>query len=223
MFADWLKSALKTTGLSQAELAARLTATLGRSIDRSAVNKMALGKREMAADELLAIAKITNLSPPGLSESVRPIELPFVGLPIIGSIQAGAWLDTAMIDPSSEPEMLQVLPDKRFPRARQYVLLVVGNSMDIEYPDGSYVTCVDYADSGLSPREGMIVHIERHEAGGQRVEITLKQLHQSAGHWQLVPRSSDPKWKPIQLNGSHGESDVIIRGVVTGGWRRTEL
>jgi phage repressor protein C with HTH and peptisase S24 domain len=64
MFTDWLKQALKDSGMGQAELARRLTAQLGRSIDRAAVNKMASGKRSISADELVSIASILKVDAP---------------------------------------------------------------------------------------------------------------------------------------------------------------
>lgn len=223
MLEGWLRNALTASGLNQTELATRLTSRLGRQIDRSAVNKMVTGKRAIAADEMLAISEITGIPAPGANDGAIRIELPISGLPVLGAIQAGAWLDTAMIDPDSEPEIMQVLPDKRFPRAAQYVLWVRGNSMDLDWPDGSYVTCVDFAASGLALKEGMTVHVERHQAGGQLVEITLKAVKLQGGKFWLCPRSTDPKWKPVPLDGRNGESEVVVRGVVTGGWRTNPL
>jgi SOS-response transcriptional repressor LexA len=206
MLDGWLRNALTTSGLNQTELASRLN-----------------GKRAIAADEMLAISEITSVHAPDSRDGAIQVELPGDGLPILGSIQAGAWLDTAMIDPDSEPEIMQVNPDRRFPRAAQYVLWVRGNSMDLDWPDGSYVTCVDFAASGLALKEGLTVHVERHQAGGQLVEITLKVLRLQGGKFWLHPRSSDPKWKPVPLDGRNGESEVIVRGVVTGGWKTNPL
>jgi SOS-response transcriptional repressor LexA len=217
MLAEWLNQVLAETGISKTELAKRLTQRLGRSIDRSAVSKMSTGIRSISADELMAIEEITGRTAPGRHDGVKVIEPPLAGLPVLGTIQAGAWLDTTLIDPIYEPEMLQVIPDKRFPLASQYVLLVVGDSMDLEYPDGSYVTCVDFAESGLSLREGMIVHVERREAGGQRAEITLKQVERNGRGFYLVPRSNNPRWQPIELAGD-ADTSVVVRGIVTGGW-----
>jgi len=219
MLDGWLRNALKSSGLNQTELAQRLTKQLGRQIDRSAVSKMATGKRAIAGDEMLAIAEITSIRAPEPEDGVIQVELPGDGLPILGAIQAGAWLDTAMIDPASEPETMQVQPDKRFPRAAQYVLWVRGDSMDLDWPEGSYVTCVDFAASGLALKEGQTVHVERRQAEGQLVEITLKMVKVQGGKLWLVPRSSNLKWKPIPLDGRNGESEVVVRGVVTGGWR----
>lgn len=220
MLVKWLEQALRESGLSQSELAARLTQRLGRAIDRSAVNKMVNGRRKVSGDEMLAIGNITGVPAPEIRVQPIEIELPLDGLPVLGTIQAGAWLDTSLVDPAAEPEMLQVIPDARFPRARQYALRVVGDSMDLDYPDGSYVTCVDYAESGLSVREGMTVHVERHEADGQRVELTLKRVGSDKHGLILVPRSTNSSHKPIRPNG---DDTVIIRGVVTGGWRRDPI
>jgi len=154
-------------------------------------------------------------------QGVVPAEIEVAGLPVLGNIQAGHWLETAFIDNEGEPEMLPVARDSRFPRARQYALRVVGDSMSLDYPDGSYVTCVDYAESGLKIADGMVVHVERHRAHGQMVEITLKQVVQKGRGFMLVPRSSNPAHQPIAFTGH--EDDIIVRGVVTGGWRRTNI
>src|SRR5688572_5046381 len=134
-------------------------------------------------------------------QGVIPAEIEVAGLPILGEIRAGTWLETSFIDSEGEPEMLAVARDPRFPRARQYALRVVGNSMDLDYPDGSYVTCVDFAESGLSIKEGLIVHVERRRNAGQLVEITLKAVERRASTWWLVPHSSDPIHQPITFKG----------------------
>lgn len=154
-------------------------------------------------------------------QGVVPAEVEVAGLPIMGNIQAGHWLETSFIDTEGEPEMLPVARDSRFPRARQYALRVIGDSMDIDYPDGSYVTCVDFAESGLAIKVGMIVHVERQRSHGQMVEITLKEVSSKGGAFLLIPRSSNPIHQPIKFTGR--EDDVIVRGVVTGGWRQASI
>lgn len=141
-----------------------------------------------------------------------------VGLPLLGNIQAGAWVEASHAQEEAEGEMTQGVRDPRFPHARQYALQVVGDSMDLEYPDGSVVTCVSFADSGLALVEGMIVHVERYRAGGQLVETTLKQVRRRNGQIHLVPRSSNPKWQPFTLNGDDPDAEVVCKGVVLGGW-----
>ncbi len=154
-------------------------------------------------------------------QGVVPMETEVAGLPVLGSIQAGHWLETSFIDIEGEPELLPVARDSRFPRARQYALRVVGDSMSLDYPDGSYVTCVDFAESGLRIAEGMTVHVERHRAHGQMVEITLKMVARNGKGFMLVPRSNNPIHQPIAFTGK--EDDIIVKGVVTGGWRQAPI
>lgn len=147
-----------------------------------------------------------------------PYDVELEGLPLLGNIQAGAWVEAAEASEGAGVEMVQVVRDPRFPHARQYALRVVGDSMDLEYPDGSVVTCVSFGDSGLALAEGMIVHVERHRAGGQLVEITLKQVQRRNGQIILAPRSSNPKHQALTLDSKDGDNEVVCRGVVLGGW-----
>jgi hypothetical protein len=59
MFAGWVRAAIAKFG-TQAELSRRLSALLKREIHAAAVNKLASGKRALAADEMLAIAQIAD-------------------------------------------------------------------------------------------------------------------------------------------------------------------
>lgn len=150
-----------------------------------------------------------------------PYEIEVAGLPLLGSIQAGHWVETTNTDWGT-PEMVPVVRDPRFPHATQYCLRVVGDSMDLDYPEGSIVTCVSFADSGLRLGEGMIVHVERQRDAGQLVEITLKAVERRGTSLVLVPHSSNSNHRPIKLNGEPG-TDVIAKGVVLGGWSPRKL
>lgn len=93
--------------------------------------------------------------------------------------------------------------------------------MDQLFPEGCYVTCVDFPDSGLDLKDGMIVHVER--ISGHLVEITLKAIERRNGRIALVPRSSDPKWQPYFLDKSPEGSEITVRGVVTGKYEPFEF
>lgn len=147
-----------------------------------------------------------------------PIDV--TGLPVAGIIQAGTWLDLSLVDEDFEQEVIPVAADPRFPHARQYSLKVLGDSMDLEYPDGSYVSCVEYFSSGLGMKLGLTVHVERHN--GPLVEATLKVIEMVDGKMMLSPRSSNPKHKPLALEGDGG-TEIKICGVVTGSYRRSVI
>lgn len=71
MLSEWLQKALEASDVSQSDLARQLTESLGRSIDRAAVNKMVKGSRSIAGDELLEIERITGFEAP--KEIVVPL------------------------------------------------------------------------------------------------------------------------------------------------------
>lgn len=178
-------------------------------------------KKSIKADDLaLILDKLDRAQKPKPPEQEN--EYPIVGLEVVSAVQAGNWFEVTTLDETDEPEILPVARDARFPRARQYALKVRGDSMDQEYPDGTYVTCVDFWDSGVPLRPGLIVHVERQRAGGQLVEITVKAIEHAEGKLWLAPRSSNPKWTRVPVD-SDKTVEVIVRGIVTGGWRPAEI
>jgi SOS-response transcriptional repressor LexA len=140
-----------------------------------------------------------------------------IELPVIGTIEAGQFRDITLLDQDEVYPVISVVADKRFSHAKQYALQVSGDSMNLKYPDGSYVTCVDYIGSGLRLKSGMTLHVERTIAGTHLVEITLKEVQSIDGNLVLIPRSSNPKHKPIIVNGGE-DTEIHIRGIVTGSW-----
>jgi SOS-response transcriptional repressor LexA len=150
-----------------------------------------------------------------------PYEKEIAGLPLLGSIQAGHWVEIGFAQEEAEKPMVPFARDPRYPYAQQYALKVVGNSMDLDYPDGSIVTCVNFADTGLALGDalvGQILHVERHRAGGHLVEMTLKLLENRKGKFYLAPHSSDPKYQAFPVNDKTADTETIVRGMVLGGW-----
>ncbi|WP_375637106.1 S24 family peptidase [Bartonella sp. AP152HLJHH] len=119
---QWLQSALSEAGLSQSELSRQLTASLGRSIDRAAVNKMLKETRDISARELLEISKLTGASIP-------PNHL----VPLIGSVGVGGEIiaiDSGCLEeveaPPSAPKgtvAVRVVGDSMFPAIEEGSLL----------------------------------------------------------------------------------------------------
>lgn len=137
------------------------------------------------------------------------------GMPVMGVIQAGQFRDITLQDQSETRPVIAVARDPRFPHADQYALEVSGDSMDELFADGCYVTCANWADTGMEMRAGLIVHVERNI--GSLVETTLKEIQGHKGHFSLKPRSSNPKHKSIPLANMDG-AEVTVRGLVTGKW-----
>lgn len=138
-------------------------------------------------------------------------------LPMIGPVQAGAWLaidDTGQ----EEPPMMPAAHDRRYPQARQWLREVRGDSMNARnvYP-GDLAHIVELIGSGVNLNTGMIVEVTRERDGGLLREITLKEVEVADdGELVLWPRSTNPKWKePVRLNdGSGADIQVTITGLL---------
>ena len=94
--------------------------------------------------------------------------------PIIGIIEAGQYRDVSIHNQDEEFKRIPVPQNELFPDLNQYVLEVRGDSMNRIVLEGTYVVCVPFIQTRLSPKPGMIVHVEKSVAGGQLVETTLK-------------------------------------------------
>lgn len=137
-------------------------------------------------------------------------------LPMIGPVQAGAWL--ALDDSGQEePPMIPAAADRRYPHARQWLREVQGDSMNARniYP-GDLVHLVDVIGSGVNLNTGMIVEVTRSRAGGALREVTLKEVEVTGDGVLLWPRSDNARWKePIRLNdGPADEVEVEITGLL---------
>lgn len=222
-----VRDRLDELGMSASEASEK--AQLGKTFVRDILN----GKsRSPSADNLqkLAIALETNVQYFSALEhtNVQVGPFPVSGLRVEGRVQAGAWLDTSLIeDDEGDREIIPVARDTRFPHAKQYALAVVGDSMNKLFAEGTYVTCVDFDESGLAMKEGQIVHVERFD--GFRTENTLKSIHFENGKICLMPQSTNTKHLPIEYHRRAANADwddgivVKVRGVVIGKFERIEI
>lgn len=201
--------------ISQAELAKRV----GKA--QQTIQALESG-RHRSPGYIVSLAEVLGVTPhylaTGLDDKIKE-ELPVNVLRVEGTVEAGSFRDISHLnDDLSERESIPVAKDGRFPMAHQYALRVSGDSMNLIFPAGSYVTCVSWADTGLEWRDGMIVHVERYRAG--LVETTVKALQLIGGAPRfLLPRSTNTLHKPIEINGTE-ETEIIIKGLVTGKWER---
>jgi transcriptional regulator with XRE-family HTH domain len=137
-------------------------------------------------------------------------------LPMIGPVQAGAWL--ALDDTSQdEPPMVAAAADRRYPHARQWLREVLGDSMNARniYP-GDLVHLVDVIGSGVNLNTGMIVEVTRTRAGGTLREITLKEVEVTDRGLVLWPRSNNARWNnPVRLIDDQDEDiEVEVTGLL---------
>ncbi len=202
---EWARAARLHAQLSGAELGRRLSESLGRSIDRAAVDKMQKGIRRIKADELYAISSVTGFPlPDELAASIRPAtdgagailgaeHVPLKPVTVVGAVQAGVYVE-ALEWPPDEWYSAPVAALPQYAQFHQTGLAVRGDSMNELYPDGSVVICVKFIDLGRDPRDGERVIVQRRV--GTEWEATVKELRQHAdGSWWLWPRSSSPEFQ----------------------------
>lgn len=190
MLCFWLQSALEKTGMKQAELARALTASLGRSIDRAAVNKMVKGSRKIAADEMLAISYLLGVPTPESSdEDIETLEVP-----ILAWVSAGALASEHFRDEMIGHETVAGLPSGDW-----IALRVEGDSMDRISPPES-VIIVNRADKRLVANACYVIADEDGSATYKRY------------------RPNPPRFEPVSTNPAHEpifpENDPVIVGRV---------
>ena len=187
---------MKRGGLKQAELARRLSKELRREIDRSQVNKVILGKRELTAEEMLAIEAVTGL----------PVPSPHIPrmVPLIDYVTAGK-----LTEPRSQipVEDVPLLAFADLGPGDFFALRVTGTSMDRVSPEGSVIV-VNRADK--TPVNGAFYVFWTKQEG------TTYKRWQGVEPPYLAPYSWDALHEPIFVKK---KKDLEILGRV----RRTVL
>lgn len=214
LYVEWVRSGLAQKGFSQKGLAKAL------NVDASAISKLVAGKRLLKAHEIKIAAEYFGTPPPELEVQLSDSRL--VAAAVAGPVEAGAFREVDDMD-QSEPEVLMLPQDDKYPNARLFVVDVFGDSMDRLSPrpilPGDRVACLAIEDieSQLSLRDGMTVLLERTRDGGHTREWSIKQLELYEGRTEYHPRSNNPKHKPIVVMQDAQADDgvkVEIIGIV---------
>lgn len=139
---------------------------------------------------------------------------------VIGAVQAGKWIESIEWDQLEQFAILVPLPNN-WPELETVGFEVRGSSMNLLYPEGSIVVVVPTISSGIHPRHGDRVIVQRQDERGL-FEVTLKEYAIDAqGNAWLWPRSDDPDhWNPIRPEGEAETGDeILITGIVVASFR----
>lgn len=194
--AQWVRAAIGAKKMSQAELSRQLQRELRRSYDRSIVNKMVNGERDVSARELVAIERITGHPAP------TEVTAEMARVPLISWVSAGVLADASTQVPIED---LPILAFTDLGVGEYFALRVEGDSMDRVSPDGSIIV-VNRAERDLLPNRFYIFNA--------RGETTYKRWHEQPPY--LAPFSTNLQHEPIFLNRRR---DIEVIGRV----RRTVL
>lgn len=144
-YSKWLREALESTGVKQSELARHL------GLNRSQVQRMCAGTRQISAGELETICNFLALTPPGIAENLIPTTAQIAGIPVVGHIAPNTWRESGSV--TSGLAVIPAVNDGRFPITSQsaYRIDEAATSESIEV--GDYIIAVPYADFRKSPLE----------------------------------------------------------------------
>lgn len=123
---------------------------------------------------------------------VAPAKSP-KSVPVVGETAAGLWLEPDSWDEAKYPPVPFV--PTRYADLEQHAYRVIGPSMNLRgIHDGSFVITVSYWQVRNQPQDGDTVVVERRRDGGL-IERTLKEVVVRPDRIELMPRSSDERFK----------------------------
>jgi len=141
-------------------------------------------------------------------------------IPVVGNVQAGAFMYVQDFDHYDDDTEYVPFLDPKYARAPVYALRVVGDSCNLKYPDRATLYYVPIPD--ISPRENQFVVVRCYDETG-KAETTVKQIERSGSIIRLMPRSTNPKHKPIEYDIAKLRDESVqdgpqVIGVVIGSY-----
>ncbi|QPA31597.1 helix-turn-helix domain-containing protein [Thermaerobacillus caldiproteolyticus] len=205
-FGKKLKSLRTSMNLTQEGLAKALNTKYGTNFNKGMISKWENDKEEPRIDSVRYIADFFNVSLDeilGLKDNevniYEVVENDFsniVTLPIVGTIAAGQPILAAQNIEGYMPILSSFLN-----RHKEYFYLKVkGDSMNLEFPDGSYVLVE--RTSEVENGSIAVVLVNGHEATVKKVSINKNII-------TLIPMSNDPSYQPQIYDITRDEVKII--------------
>jgi repressor LexA len=209
-FGTKLKTLRLSMNLTQEGLAKALNAKYGTNFNKGMISKWENDKEEPRIDSVRYIADFFNVSldeilglkdnEVNIYEVVQNDFSNIVNLPIVGTIAAGQPILAAQNIEGYMPILSSFLN-----RHKEYFYLrVKGNSMNLEFPDGSYVLVE--RTSEVENGSIAVVLVNGYEATVKKVSINNNII-------TLIPMSNDPSYQPQIYDITKDEVKIIGRVV----------
>lgn len=205
-FGTKLKTLRNSMNLTQEELAKALNAKHGTKFNKGMISKWENDKEEPRIDSVRYIADFFNVSLDeilGLKDNevnvYEVVENDFsniVNLPIVGTIAAGQPI---LAEQNIEGYM-PILSSFLNKHKEYFYLKVKGDSMNLEFPDGSYVLVE--RTSEVENGSISVVLVNGYEATVKKVSINDNII-------TLIPMSSDPSYQPQIYDMTKDEVKII--------------
>lgn len=202
-----IREARKGLGLTQADLASRL------GVPQSVVSDWETGKLKSFSDHAVGINRALKIPLDALLQ--KPAFSPLRGIEVVGEVQAGIWRAAVEL-PQEERTILPITGLPGYAAVQLAALRVTGNSMDLVYPDGSFVIVASAADTDVRPGDRVVVY----RSQGELHEASIKEVRvDEDGRVALWPRSTSPDHQePIYLE-DEDQGGPEIAYVVVGQFR----
>lgn len=205
-----IRAARKELGLTQAELGVRM------GVLQSVVSDWENGKLQSWREHAEKLAKALE-KPKGYFAGPQLNAKPTKGIPVVGEVQAGVFR-FALEFPPDERTILPVVALSGVSGVDQVALRVTGPSMDLLYPDGSYVIVIPAGETDVRDGDRVVVY----RAQGELREATIKEVRVEGDRIGLWPRSTHPDHQsPFYLAPSDQDGPEIAY-VVVGSFRQEE-
>ncbi|MES2904033.1 MAG: helix-turn-helix domain-containing protein [Pseudomonadota bacterium] len=209
-YLDALATLRKRKGLSQVALAEKV------GVEQPTIQRWEKGNREPDLSALHRLAEALDVTAASLLDG-SALTASGPRLFVKGVVAAGVWRPAVESAPD-EWEAFTGRADVCADLEHRFGLRVLGDSMDLLYPDGTILECVSVFGH-IEPAPGKRVIVVRKDDNGQ-CEATVKELVEQDGELWAVPRSSNPGHAPIKLNGpTPGIVEVRIAAVVVASVR----
>lgn len=206
-FSKWLRAAMKAGGLTQDQLAERI------GLGRTAISKVLNGKRELSAQELVAIADATGHGLPSTEQRKIEDNVPIPqSVPVKGIISPGTWREAGSL--MKTDYTVPVIPEPRLAHMSQYALRFEGVDPSGEFRYGDFLIFVPLIPGALNVIDGDIVHVERHDQH-RKIETSIRTVHiLPDGRFQLVTMIDHED--TVTVNKLVGLPDIDVLGVFEG-------
>lgn len=206
-----IREARKKAGLNQAELGERV------GVVQSVVSDWERGVLESWRDHIEALTRALRITPVYLvvENEAGPYVQPVGEIEVVGEVQGGAFR-LAVEYPAEERYTVPVVPPRGYERVKLRALKVIGPSVNLIYPDGTFVIVASATDTDVRDGDKVVVYAHK----GEMTEATIKELRvEAGGRIALWPRSSHPDHQaPIYLS-TDDQSGPEIAYVVVGSYR----
>lgn len=207
-----LKSARERAGYQSAKAAAE-----AMNIPVATYIQHENGSRGFPSDRAARYGRFFRVPPEWLLYGKNPTDkLTTLGpqLYVIGEVAAGLFKEAWRLDPEDWVAYTG-RADVASPIEKRFGLKVVGDSMDLLYPPGTVLDCVEFDpfhDAPVPSGKRVVIHRVKNDG---TTESTVKELVRDAdGIEWLVPRSSNPSHRAIR--GDQPDSPDIKRVEIFG-------